>query len=218
VNTIDLWDAYCDGMPGMLGANNTSVAWYEGPWTGDRDQGDRDLWFGDGNLQASRLDTTTDLDGDGCSDLFIGSFTNSNVSRNAGSAFVALAGTPEVTPLDDLPITVVGNREGEALAYGIAAGDFDGDGTGDLVLGAPAVSGGLPGGSIRLYLGPLEQGVYERSDADHVMRGERAGDFFGRSMVVVDGDGDAQDDLVVAASSAYRGGALYLIRGVDWLP
>ncbi len=102
--------------------------------------------------------TAADLDGDAYPDLGVGA----RWDTNRGVAFVLFGGTGGVTALRSRSWTLrtrslsfAGAVDGWGALFGsaLAAGDFDGDGRHDLVVGAPGgVSGGLnPGQAAVIY-------------------------------------------------------------------
>ncbi|MFH1467175.1 MAG: MopE-related protein [Pseudomonadota bacterium] len=97
-----------------------------------------------------------DVDGDGFADVLIGAPTAETGGPRAGVAFLALGG-PELLGTShlgtDLRFAGIADhaRTGAAVA---GAGDLDGDGLPDLVLGAPDGGGGAPqSGLVYLLLG-----------------------------------------------------------------
>lgn len=103
--------------------------------------GTEDLkWRFDGQAPGDRLggplSSAGDVDGDGFDDLVVGApFANPNGLRDAGSVFVFSGATgAQLLRLDGLSI---GDNLGGSVA---GAGDVDGDGFGDLVVGAPGAS------------------------------------------------------------------------------
>ena len=128
------------------GANSGKVFVFLGeslPVPGTYSPSDADLLF-EGVVQSlklgSVLEVAEDLDGDGYSDLLIGSFTSPENGNNAGSVYVFMGGnlpsTGDVSVLSR-DYTILGNQN-DQMGYSIdSAGDLNGDGLTDIILGAP---------------------------------------------------------------------------------
>ncbi len=173
-----------------------------------------------------------DFDGDGYGDVAIGAPL---AGVDGQGAVYILFGRGE-----DIPDTVQLRGEGGSsmtTLYGAAAGDFlgsalaaagdvDGDGYDDLVIGATGLDGGAPdsGGAYLLFGGPrpASQSSIEDLDADRLLRidGVAAGDETG--IAVAGGgdiDGDGFDDILIGARLAeadyarYSAGVSYLLLG-----
>jgi hypothetical protein len=80
---------------------------------------------------------------------------------------------------------------------------MDGDGTAELLLGAPGLDGGA--GAAALFYGPLPSGTVGVRDADLLLRGQvlsGAGDGAGTSVAAGDLNEDGVPDIVVGGASA----------------
>lgn len=171
---------------------NTSPVWqfYVGPRSAT---GDRDTSYG----------TTLDLNGDGFADVAIGSPGADNrrgrVDVYYGSA-MGLAAEPV-----SLYGTETGDRFGSAVS---AAGDVDGDGFADLLVGAPGATVTIMGmamanaGSALVFHGS-EAGI--QLGARSAIQGRQPNDWFG-SVLTTAGDvnGDGFADVVIGAPNAFR--------------
>lgn len=129
-----------------------------------------------------------DVDGDGYGDVLVG-------APGIRRAYLYRGSPSGVT---SAPVAFVGAADsgfGEAVA---SAGDFNGDGYGDIAVGSPAA------GTVSIFLG----GTSPDTSADITLRG---GAGFGASITSVgDLDGDGFEDLAVGAPAA---ASVYLFRG-----
>jgi len=83
-----------------------------------------------------------DLDGDGLSELAVGSTQDQDV------LFVFAGPWAGVLSGEDSALRVDATRSGQAYASSLAAGDLDQDGTTELVVGSPGADGSLPGSDV----------------------------------------------------------------------
>ncbi|HET9476938.1 MAG TPA: FG-GAP repeat protein [Dehalococcoidia bacterium] len=105
------------------------------------------------------------------------------------------------------PVRLYGATAGDQ-AGAIAAGDFNGDGAGDVVLAAAFADGpdgAADAGAAYVFLGPFEAGE-ERDAASGgqalTVLGAAAGDQLGRSVAAGDFDGNGIDDIVLGSPSS----------------
>ncbi|MDP3277845.1 MAG: FG-GAP-like repeat-containing protein [Deltaproteobacteria bacterium] len=147
-----------------------------------------------------------DVNGDGYGDLVVGATGADPGGRDAaGTASVYLG---SATGLSAIPAQVL---EGAAMTDGFgasvaSAGDVNGDGYGDLVVGADGADPGGRGsaGTASVFMGSAT-GI--SATPARVLEGVGAGDYFGRAVASAgDVNGDGYGDLVVGAWRADRGG------------
>ena len=148
---------------------------------------------------GGQLSAAGDVDGDSVADLLVGAG-----SQNAGRAWLisgAVAAAGGASSIEDSWAILTEEEPMDWLGSGIAAGDVDGDGLGDLFLGASASDeGGNSAGKAFLVLGAsLAGGTFGLDNADLALVGQLAISYAGQTVAVADIDGDGLDDLVVGA-------------------
>ena len=177
-----------------------------------------EVFFGDdpGDGFGTTLAVAGDVDADGVPDWIVGMPDDDNGADDAGSARVFSGADGSVlytfdglAALDDLGIAVAG------------AGDVDGDGHADLIVGAWQSEADNPAGG---YFGAGYAQVFSGATGAmlHTFTGSTELDRYGVSVAGVgDLDGDGLSDLAVGASyfgshdGAIGPGRLYLYSGAD---
>jgi len=151
-----------------------------------------------------------DFDGDGDNELAVAG------AGRGGEGTICLyepaPGTTGTYDQNDAVLTIDGAGAPGWFGLGFAAGDLDGDGAADLLVGAPdsdqqsawdgpdALTDEV--GAVYLFLGgslTLDGRDLTSADADRVLLGDSQGDLFGQALLAADLDGDGRDDVGVAA-------------------
>ncbi|NKI36598.1 DUF11 domain-containing protein, partial [Wenzhouxiangella sp. XN79A] len=186
------------------------------------------------DFSGSSVSAAGDINGDGIDDLIIGSpggFFNNEV-RKSYVVFGSDSGLPNPFNLSSLNgsngFVVNGETAGDRSGYSVsAAGDINGDGIDDLIIGAPyAETDGIVSGRSYVVFGSnsafaatIDLSLLDGSNG-FVLNGEMADDQSGRSVSAAgDINGDGIDDLIIGAYGADPNGGLsgrsYVVFGSD---
>ena len=156
-----------------------------------------------------------DQDGDGNADLLIEAYAYGGLT---GRAFIVLGPFTGTDAVDDIAVaTITGSTSGDYMSWYPSAGDVNGDGIVDAVLGSPGPTG-TPGESY-VFFGPVTSGDLTAEDAGAAFVGISADDWTGGCNAAQgDIDGDGIDDVLVSAEQTdyltdFDDGAAWLFYG-----
>jgi len=189
-------------------------------------------WSYEGNQEGahfgSSVDTAGDVNGDGFSDIIVSTPDYDNGATN-GKVFVfygSLSG-PNPTP----SWTAVNAQAGSQFGYAAGtAGDVNGDGVSDIIVGAPYYSNELTNeGAAFIYFGSINYGLSLTgntrptgtfANADWSSEGNNANALFGFAVAAAgDVNGDDVSDIIVGApnyTDAYaEEGRVFIFHGAD---
>ncbi|MDR4509349.1 MAG: FG-GAP-like repeat-containing protein [Candidatus Brocadiaceae bacterium] len=176
-------------------------------WTAESDQAD--AWFG---MSAG---TAGDINGDGYSDVIIGAKYYDNDQTDEGRAFVYYGSSSGLSTTADW--TVESDQAGAEFGHYVGtAGDVNGDGYGDVVVGAYLYNNGQDReGRAYVYHGS-PSGL--STTADWTAESDQAGAEFGLSVGTAgDVNGDGYSDVIVGAVNYDNGqtdeGRAYVYHG-----
>jgi hypothetical protein len=163
-----------------------------------------------------------DVNGDGYSDVIIGAFGSAGQGNPNGQAYIYYGYPSGLT--NTASWSAENNQAGSNLGYSVAAaGDVNGDGYGDVIIGAPYFDNGLTDqGRVYIYHGSAS-GL--ASSPAWTAESDQAGAAFGYSVACAgDVNGDGFGDVVIGApyydgkgrAYAYLGSASGLSNSPVW--
>jgi hypothetical protein len=185
-----------------------------------------------------------DINGDTIDDIVIGTpyaDAASNNESSAGEVYVILGRTFFPSTIDlynaddtitDADMTIFGNEEGDLLGRSVTCGDFNGDGTDDILMSSHGADGmnnqREDSGEAWIVFGsetlPMTKDLSSSSDYDVYISGAEAGDLAGRKVAAGDFNGDGTDDILLGAIGADDAteaesnvGKVFMIFGSDSL-
>ncbi|MBC7986179.1 MAG: FG-GAP repeat protein [Sphingomonadaceae bacterium] len=172
---------------------------------------------------------TADVNGDGFEDILTGAYGNDAGGSNAGAAYVLFGSATgftdtDLTGLESRPaegFKLVGEEGGDYAGRGLAnAGDFNGDGIDDIIVGAPGnEAGGISAGRAYIVFGKTSGfgtiDLGSLGSGGFSIQGDDASDKAGYDVSSAgDVNGDGFDDIIVGAKGAnFYAGSAYVIFG-----
>ncbi|MFC1528880.1 Ig-like domain-containing protein, partial [Candidatus Latescibacterota bacterium] len=171
-----------------------------------------------------------DIDGDGYDDVIIGAHKGDPLERiNAGEVYVifgnaTLHTTGEIDLSGSTPdvTRIYGDTQEDYAGFSVAAGDIDGDGYDDVIIGAHQAdySGRRHAGKTYVVFGSSDFSTKSTIDLNGSpsgvlsIFGETEDDLSGYSVASGDLDGNGYDEVIIGAYNAYdTHGGTYIIGG-----
>ena len=175
------------GSAAGLGPNGTPA---NADWTAEGDQADALLGYSAG--------TAGDVNGDGYADVMVGAYSYDNGAANEGRVYVYHGSAGGLSPAPAWQVESDQDNGGMGESIG-TAGDVNGDGYDDIIIGARTyVSGDLYEGRAWVYHGSAS-GL--GASAAWIVDGNQADAYLGDSVGTAgDVNGDGYDDVIVGAS------------------
>ena len=153
-----------------------------------------------------------EVNGDRFADVIIGA---PGVNKKTGAVYIfsgnqALLGEMS---LRNAWMTLDGQRSGDRAGAALAVGDVNGDGVGDIIVGAPGA--GNKSGSVYVITGGMGiSGARNLSNANAIYFGSGKGDEAGTSVAVGDMNGDETGDIIIGAPMTNEGaGSIFVVLG-----
>jgi hypothetical protein len=172
---------------------------------------------------GSSVSTAGDVNGDGFSDVIVGAYTYENGETDEGGAFVYLGSSTGLATV--AAWTAEGDQPDATFGDSVAcAGDVNGDGFDDVIVGAPNYDGLAGGGRAYVYTG--SGGGLSQAPAWTVGGAIGFAALFGASVSTAgDVNGDGYADVIVGAPGHRSGGAAFVYLGsnaglaarADWI-
>jgi len=173
-----------------------------------------------GDRAGSALAWAGDVTGDGVPDVLVGAPRHNGSGPRTGAVYVVPATSTGVANLRDAATATLGGvAAGDSAGFALAAGDVNGDGVPDVLVGAPGSDRRTrdAGAAYVVYGSSSLDGTRSLDAANVTITGEAAGDHAGWSVAAGDVDCDGTADVLVGApfndAVATNAGAAYVLYG-----
>ena len=201
--TTGTYNSYGYGLNALHTSTVTSGDWYDDSLA---------VFAGDSDSDYTRSGVTGDIDGDGFAEVVSGNVWDNYGNNDPDSGAVAIYSGADIQggyyTLGDEDDYIQGDDDYDYFGWAMAVQDMDGDGYGDLLIGAPgADNGGTDRGAVYLIGGNsnLEWNNDKVSDAaTWEISGAADDTYLGYYPISVQGDldGDGTVDLALSSGSA----------------
>jgi hypothetical protein len=200
-------DGYPDALIGANGDNDKGADTYRGRayiFSGGPSMSTApSLAFPDpSNLNGDKFGTSVasgDFNGDGYADALIGAMDNSVGSANRGRAYI-FSGGPSMSTAPSLAFPDPSNKDWDKFGWSAAAGDFNGDGYADALIGA--YQDNIAGDTTNRGRAYIFSGGPSMSTAPSLAFPDPSNlnnDYFGSSVASGDFNGDGYADALIGA-------------------
>ena len=206
-------DGHADLIVGAWGADTFAgeARVLSGPLSGSVSLADATLHLSGDNtwdVAGFSVSGAGDMTGDGYDDVLVGAYGVDSSEFSVGAAYLVAGGQSGTMSLSLATARLLGIDAGDNVGWAVSdAGDVDGDGAPDVLVGGPGLdAGATDGGGAWLLYGPLS-GSRQISEAEARFVGAHAGAGTGYALAAAgDVDGDDLDDILLGApgiSAAY---------------
>jgi len=155
-------------------------------------------------MRLGEFITAGDFNGDGNNDIAVGIPT---ANSNRGEIYLFYnAYMPGDISIYSAKLTIRGEIENEEIGKFIWAGDLDGDGKDDLIIGSPIAESNK--GVVYIFYGENLDVDKRVIFADAVIQGYKSGDQLGKFVKIADLNDDNKKDLIIGVS-----GIVYIFYG-----
>jgi len=207
-------DDFLIGAPNANSGDGAALL-FHGPVEGVRTMSTFDAWIypaGPEHL-GTAVALAGDVNGDGYDDVVVGAPDESTGGAGAGMVYMLPGPVEAYSPANKAPYRISGDVAGGGAGAALSGvGDLDGDGTEEVMAGAPSANNV---GAAYLIMGPPE-GASLLSEGQAYWSGVNNGDGAGSAVSGADLNGDGLNDMLIGApgdDSATDGGAVFVIFG-----